>query len=194
MLEWILEHVHVYAGTPWWASITLTAVAIRIVLLKLSRDASNNAAIMSRIAPIVKPLREEMVAAARAGDQQVAQRLRQEMALINKKAGFSMWRTLIPMIQIPLGYGTWRLLRGMAVIPVPGFEDGGALWFTNLAVPDPLYLLPLSTAVLLHFSMRVSSYPMPLFSHFYPKRSFHTEKKCLCIDRFLSGKIICRLC
>ena len=40
-------------------------------------------------------------------------------------------------------------LRGMCNLPVESLTRGGALWFENLTVPDPYYLLPLiSTATL----------------------------------------------
>ncbi|CAG8727356.1 4072_t:CDS:2, partial [Racocetra fulgida] len=34
-------------------------------------------------------------------------------------------------------------VKKMAEFPVPGFENGGALWFQNLTIPDPYYILPL---------------------------------------------------
>lgn len=37
-------------------------------------------------------------------------------------------------------------LSGMARANFPGFATEGALWFTNLSIPDPIFLLPAITA------------------------------------------------
>jgi YidC/Oxa1 family membrane protein insertase len=34
-------------------------------------------------------------------------------------------------------------LRKLSELPIPGLSEGGILWFTNLAVMDPTYALPL---------------------------------------------------
>jgi YidC/Oxa1 family membrane protein insertase len=98
--------------------------------------------------------------AFRAGDNTVAQQIRQEMQLINKRAGIKIWKSFVPMLQAVAGYGTFVLLRAMAHLPVPGFEGGGILWFSNLAIPDPFFILPMATAGTLHLVLRVC---FPLF-------------------------------
>ena len=67
----------------------------------------------------------------------------------------------MPALQMFAGYGTFVLLRGMAKLPVPGLETGGLLWFHNLALPDPYFLLPLGTAGVLHWVLRVCLAPIP---------------------------------
>jgi YidC/Oxa1 family membrane protein insertase len=37
-------------------------------------------------------------------------------------------------------------MRRMAQLPVESMKYGGILWFTDLTVPDPFYLLPILTA------------------------------------------------
>ena len=91
----------------------------------------------------------------------VVQQVRQEMQMINKRAGIKLWKSFVPAIQMFTGYGTFMILRGMARLPVPGLEHGGVLWFHNLAVPDPFFILPLATAGILHWVLRVRL-PFPL--------------------------------
>ena len=38
-------------------------------------------------------------------------------------------------------------LKGMANTPVESMKLGGLLWFTDLTVCDPLYLLPMLTSI-----------------------------------------------
>jgi YidC/Oxa1 family membrane protein insertase len=154
-MEWLLEHVHILAGTPWWVSITLTAIIVRAALFKPYIDAAENASRMQAIKHITHPLQQDMAAAFKAGDNTQAQQIRQEMSMINKRAGVKIWKSFVPMLQMFAGYGTFVLLRGMAHLPVPGFENGGVLWFSNLALPDPLFILPVATAGVLHWVLRV---------------------------------------
>jgi YidC/Oxa1 family membrane protein insertase len=150
-----LEHIHIYAGTPWWISIGLTAIVVRAILFKPYVDAAENASIMKAIQPITKPISAQMTQAMKAGDNDTVLKLRQELSAINKRAGLKLWKSFVPVTQVFFGYGTFVLLRGMARLPVPGLESGGILWFHNLTVPDPFFLLPLATAGVLHWVLRV---------------------------------------
>lgn len=153
----MLEHTHVYCGTPWWASIALTAVIIRVAFLKLYIDAADNGAKMARVAPQTKPLHAKMMDLQRAGDQGAVMAVRRDIQVINARAGVKMWKSMLPMVQMFTGYGTFVLLRAMAKLPVPGLETGGALWFQNLTIPDPYFILPLAAAGVLHTVLRVRS-------------------------------------
>ncbi|OBT84451.1 hypothetical protein VE02_06435 [Pseudogymnoascus sp. 03VT05] len=153
-VEWLLEHTHVYCGTPWWASIALTAVFIRIAFMKLYIDAADNGARMARTAPITKPLHTKMMDHQRNNDQAAMMAVRQEISVIHKRAGVKMWKSMLPMVQMFTGYGTFVLLRAMAKLPVPGMETGGILWFQNLTLPDPYFILPLAAAGVLHAVLR----------------------------------------
>jgi membrane protein insertase Oxa1/YidC/SpoIIIJ len=158
VVEWILEHIHVYAGTPWWVSISLTVIAFRAVLFKPYISASDNGARMIAVKPITDPLNKQMMAAR--GDTTAVLQLRAEIQAINRKAGIKVWKSLVPMTQLFFGYGMFVLLRAMAKLPVPGLETGGALWFQDLTLPDPYLILPAATALALHWVLRVcASFP-----------------------------------
>lgn len=155
MMEWLLEHIHIYAGTPWWVSIGLTAIVVRAVLFKPYVNAAENASKMQAIQHITKPISKQMTEAMRARDNDTVMQLRQELSMINKRAGIKVWKSFVPMLQAVAGFGIFFLLRAMAKLPVPGLETGGILWFHNLTVPDPFLLLPVATAGLMHWVMRV---------------------------------------
>jgi len=74
------------------------------------------------------------------------QRAKQDLDDIYQKSGINKMWFFWPLAQIPIFYGFYNLLRTMAGIPVPGLVDGGVLWFQNLAVADPLVVLPLVSA------------------------------------------------
>jgi YidC/Oxa1 family membrane protein insertase len=156
-MEWTIEHVHIFCGTPWWMSIVLTAILVRGILFKPYIDAADNAAKLATIQPFSKPITAQMSEAQKNSDMDAMLKLRGELSLMHKRAGIKLWKSFVPMVQVFAGYGTFVLLRAMAKLPVPGLETGGALWFQNLSVPDPYFILPMATAGVLHWVLRVRS-------------------------------------
>jgi YidC/Oxa1 family membrane protein insertase len=157
MMEWIMEHVHVLAGTPWWASIAITALLVRVVLFYPNILGAENASKIAATQHITKPLMEKMKESSRLGDTAETMKIRAELSMINKRAGVKYSLMLVPFIQAPIGFGTFFLLRAMSKLPVPGLETGGLLWFSNLTIPDPFFILPFATAGMLHLLLRVRS-------------------------------------
>ncbi len=154
-IQFLLEHIHIYTGTPWWASILLTAVTVRLALFKPYVGAADASARLAKIQPITAPVRDKMMACQRTGDQQGMLLARQELKEIHKKADIKTYKAFVPLLQVFLGFGTFRLFRGMASLPVPGLETGGLLWLQDLTVPDPYYILPVVTSAAFYLLMRV---------------------------------------
>lgn len=82
-----------------------------------------------------------------------------ELYDLYKVANIKM-RTLFiaPVGQALLGYGSFRLLRNMANLPVPGMDESGFLWLQDLTISDPYLILPMSTAIMLHWTFKVCIY------------------------------------
>lgn len=156
MMEWTLEHVHILAGTPWWLSISLTALLVRAILFKAYIDAADNGAKLATIKYITDPITTRMRNAQKERDTDGVMKAKLELSTIHKRAGIKVWKSFVPLVQIFAGYGTFVLLRGMASLPVPGLEDGGILWFYDLTARDPFFLLPLLTSFVLHKLLKVS--------------------------------------
>ena len=161
VVETLLEYVHLYTGTPWWASITLTVVLIRVVIFKFYVDAQDSTARMAAIKPLTRPLEQRQQAAMAAKNQVYLRDVQQERKALYKEHGISMTSLFVPLIlQVPLGFGTFRLIRGMAALPVPGFDQGGFWWLTDLTMPDPYFVFPLVTAAVYHLTFRVSNFSL----------------------------------
>ena len=154
-VETLLEHVHVYADTPWWCTILLTALLVRAALFRFNLKASDHSAKLALAQHLTKPITERMKAARVAEDQVAMMAAATELKEVYKKTGFKILGMMGPFLQIPLGYGTFRLMRGMANLPVPGLDTGGFLWVKDLTVSDPYLLLPVVTALLFHLSVKV---------------------------------------
>lgn len=155
-VQWLLEHVYIYTGLPWWQCILLTGLTVRLALFKFGMDASDTGGRLAALKPVTDPLVKRMQQARAAGDRNKIMEASQERKLVMKSAGIKMSRTILPvLVQIPLGFGTFRLLRGMSSLPVPGFEDGGTLWFSDLSQRDPTFVLALASSGILYYTFRV---------------------------------------
>lgn len=145
VVQWLLEHVYIYTGLPWWATIAATTVLLRIALLKPSLKAQQTSAKMQELQtmPEYNALKNKMQASLSSGDQISMNESRLALSTLHKQHNVSPLASLWGFAQIPFGYGTFIVLNNMAKIPVPSLETGGILWFTDLSVADPFYILPI---------------------------------------------------
>lgn len=161
MMQWLTEHVYVYSGLPWWATLAAVAAIVRISIFKPSLNSSQESQKMQdlnkdpRYAAIMAKVKEASWDTSKQND---LMKYRAEMANMTKAAGINYFKVFIPFVQVPIGFGMFRLIRGMAALPVESMETGGTLWFPDLTVADPYFALPIASACLFVASMRVS-YP-----------------------------------
>lgn len=156
-VETLLEHVHIYLGTPWWASIGISMLIIRVTLFKFYLNAADSSARRRAIKHIEDPISARIKTATAERDQMALREARNERYALHKSVGITWWKSMVPLVQIPIGFGTFRLMRGMASLPVPGFDNGGLLWVYDLTVPDPFYILPIATGWAYHVAFKVPS-------------------------------------
>ena len=165
MIQWLIEHVHIYSGLPWAGTIVATVILVRLTLLKSYIDSSDMSARLQEAKPLIDPLFKRLAQARAKGDRAASIAANSERLAIYRKYEIKFWKICVPFIQIPLGFGTFRLLRGMADLPVPGFDTGGLLWFSDLTMPDPYGILILSTSLMYFMSFQVRSrYTKPIWT------------------------------
>lgn len=63
---------------------------------------------------------------------------------------------LFLMFQMPIFISVFIGLRAMATLPVASMATGGVLWFTDLTIPDPYYILPILTSLTMLATIEVS--------------------------------------
>ncbi|KAB5575429.1 60Kd inner membrane protein-domain-containing protein, partial [Coniochaeta sp. 2T2.1] len=161
-METILEHTYIYTGMPWWASIVTVGVLLRAALFIPSLRAAETSYKMQELRknPKYEAIRKLSTDFGNS-DTSVLQKARTDLAAFHRAHGIKMWRTFIPMLNMPIIYGFFRLFRGMSDLPVPTLETGGALWFTDLSAADPYYIMPIASSVTMFFVMRSSLAYMP---------------------------------
>lgn len=155
IVQWTLEHIHVYSGMPWWGSLMVTSVLIRVCIIPLTIKMSDSQARMATVKPLLDPLQKRMSEGLRNKDQMAVAAAREEMQIIRRRSGFSFkWMGFAMTANMVFAYCSFKLLRAMAALPVPGFYNGGALWFKDLTLADPYYIIPGLMAAGFHLSVR----------------------------------------
>ncbi|KAI5302535.1 hypothetical protein KEM56_000603 [Ascosphaera pollenicola] len=153
-MEYVLETLHFTGGLPWWGSAIAASLIIRMILVKATIGASDTAAKLNLVKDTTKPLNEKMMAAYSAGDQAEMMLYKRKVMKIHEQNGIKTWRAFLPMLQIPFGFGVFRVMRAMADLPVPGLEEESVLWMTDVSVCDPYYVLPVATGAMMYFAMK----------------------------------------
>lgn len=164
-IQWLMEHIHVWGGVPWWAAIAIAAVAARLVLYKpisVGLEHSTRMQILRRNPEYDAATKAWQRAAMAGTDQQTVMILRQKAKIMEQAAGIQTWKLFLGFLQIPVGIGFFRSLNGMARLPVPSMETQGVLWFQDLTVPDPYYILPIVGPIIMVIMLRVR-WPFPIF-------------------------------
>lgn len=153
--QWLMEHIWVYAGVSWGGAIIGASLVVRIILVKYVKDANDMGQRMRAVKPLTDPFLKQMQQGRIQGDRTMVMKAAHERSKVHKANGIKFYKIILPIIQVPLGFGIFRLLRGMSALPVPGFEEAGLYWFSDLTMPDPYGILPLVTAGMYHLSFRV---------------------------------------
>jgi YidC/Oxa1 family membrane protein insertase len=65
------------------------------------------------------------------------------MQRVRAVADFSVFKMATPiLLQLAIGLGTFRFLRVLSQTPGLGLTSQGVLWFPDLTVADPYFVLP----------------------------------------------------
>ncbi|KAI0891270.1 60Kd inner membrane protein-domain-containing protein [Annulohypoxylon nitens] len=148
MCEWAIEHLYIYTGMPWWAVLATTALIFRAVMFVPTLKSAKHQAALAAIGQhpdYLQAKAEFDEAVYRTRDPLAQKNARIKMMRVKDESGASMIKSLAAFWSFPFSWGMFRLVRGMAAIPVPSMEHGGMFWFTDFTVHDPFYILPLTS-------------------------------------------------
>ncbi|KAM1019509.1 hypothetical protein ACFX13_041593 [Malus domestica] len=144
-LQYLIDGIHSFTGLNWWASIALTTILIRGATVPLLIDQLRATTQLNLMRPRLEELRQQMQ--NMATDPNVMQEGQRRMKALFNEYGVTPFSQLKGLfIQGPIFVCFFLAIRNMAE-KVPSFESGGALWFTNLATPDSLLILPVLTSL-----------------------------------------------
>jgi YidC/Oxa1 family membrane protein insertase len=120
-------------GAPWWLSIMMLTVVVRTFLFPLTIRQVKSMRKVQNLKPAMDELREE--------HRDDPQMLQQEMMKLYRERGANPLGGCLPIfVQLPIFLVLYYTIREFDKLE--SFRTGGLLWFQDLTVYDPLYLLP----------------------------------------------------
>jgi YidC/Oxa1 family membrane protein insertase len=143
-LQYVIEKVHETTGLPWWASIMLTTIGIRTATFPIMLMQIKNTYALSQAKPEVEALVAHLKEEQARGNANAVSEYQTRVAAVWSKYNANPLKSIATLlVQAPMFIGFFSALRGMAAAKVPSLMEGGALWFTDLTIPDSTYALPL---------------------------------------------------
>lgn len=157
-IGWCVHYLDFLHSTfPWWGSIAIGTLILRIAMFPFVVSAQRSAALMNEILPEQAILKEKMNKARITGDTMEFARLSNESLTLFKRKGIKPIRAfLAPMAQMPVFVTFFLTLRKMANHPVESLKTGGLFWFEDLSMSDPFYALPIFTSLTLWLTLESS--------------------------------------
>jgi YidC/Oxa1 family membrane protein insertase len=157
VMQWLLEHMHVWTGLGWGGSIIATAFVLRALMFYPQIRSTIFSHKMRRMQE--DPRFKQAQAEGRRGlleqDQAASQTSRYLTGLVKKEYGVDSKQFLWALAPIPFSFGLFRAVTGMVAIPVPSLESAGYLWFSDLTASDPFMVLPALATGMMLLSLKV---------------------------------------
>ncbi len=129
-------------------AIILLTLAIKVVLYPLTVKQIKGMKAMQDLQPKMKELQEKY-----KGNPE---KLNKEMAILYKESDVNPLSGCLPLIvQMPILMGIFFAIRDYQYAHIPSF-----LWMTDLSQPDPIYILPILSAVTTYIQQKQTSTDM----------------------------------
>ena len=155
----VLLYFHQNLGLQWWLAIVLLTIIIRTLLFPLTVRQVRSMRAMQELRPEMDQIR------AKYKDNRQKQQ-EEQMKLFQENKVNPLGGCLPLLIQMPIIIGIFYVIRKFgggvagAEAEYPSFTTGGILWFQNLTDHDPLYILPVLSAVTMLASMEITNKAM----------------------------------
>lgn len=144
LLQSGLEYVHVAADLPWWGTIALVSVILRVALTPAVIAAHKNSTPITNALPELHKIHDNIANARREKNKfAVSQYKRDRIMLLNKCGYHPLLNGLMPILTVQTLVTYMVSVSYMIDAPVEELQSGGLLWFSDLAVMDPYCVLPL---------------------------------------------------
>lgn len=133
-----LEFFH-YQGAPWWLSIAILTGIVRSLLFPLTVRQVKSMRAMQDLKPEMDKIR------AKYKDNR--QQQQEEIMRLYQERKVNPFGSCLPLlVQMPIFITMFYVIRGFGETH-ESFTSGGLLWFQDLSVQDPYYILPILSAM-----------------------------------------------
>jgi YidC/Oxa1 family membrane protein insertase len=136
-------------GAPWWLSIVILTVIVRTLLFPLTVKQVKSMRAMQDLRPEMERIR------AKYKDNK--QKQQEEIMKLYQESGVNPFGSCLPLlIQLPIFITMFYVIKDFGYTH-PDFTSGGILWFQDLSVQDPFYILPILSAVTMLAASEITS-------------------------------------
>lgn len=142
-----VQTMHATSGLSYGWSIVATTVTLRVVLFPLLVQAQQATSRMAHVQPelsVLKVRYEKLGSPTRAEQMQFSANMKALFAKYKVNPFKSM---IAPLVQLPIFIGMFFGLKKMPGLFPEELSTGGMYWFVDLTAPDPLYILPVVSAI-----------------------------------------------
>uniref|UniRef100_A0A914HBD6 Membrane insertase YidC/Oxa/ALB C-terminal domain-containing protein n=1 Tax=Globodera rostochiensis TaxID=31243 RepID=A0A914HBD6_GLORO len=154
-MRWGLEYSHFALDIPWWSTIVIATVVLRLICFPIPLQMRRLTAIQQKYGPELLEFSERMQKAQREGNNALSMQVVWEQKDFMSKKGINVFKHLPMMVANGAVFMTmFCSLKRLANSKYPGFEQEGFSWFSNLTVGDPYWVLPIYAATTLHWVFR----------------------------------------
>lgn len=144
-MRWGLVHLYGLVGN-WGLAIILLTFVIRGLLWPVNMKAYSSMERMKQVQPLLNEVKEKY-----SDDKQ---RQTEETMKIFRENNVSPAGGCLPMLmQMPILYGLYRTIYNSVEL----YHADFALWYDNLAAPDPYWVLPILMGVVMFLQQRMST-------------------------------------
>lgn len=152
------EFIHVTTGLPWWGTIALSTVVIRILLTPAVIIAHKNATAMANSMPRLESVHDKISEARRTKEKVLIDRFERKRFQLMREVGYQPIKNgLMPLLTAQAIATCVVSLHYMIEAPVKALENGGLYWFSDLLAQDPYYVLPLISCATFWLILRQGS-------------------------------------
>jgi YidC/Oxa1 family membrane protein insertase len=136
-------------GAPWWLSIIILTVIVRTLLFPLTVKQVKSMRAMQDLRPEMERIR------AKYKDNK--QKQQEEIMKLYQESGVNPFGSCLPLlVQLPIFITMFYVIKDFGYTH-PDFTSGGILWFQDLSVQDPFYVLPILSAVTMLAASEITS-------------------------------------
>jgi len=161
----MLELINVSTGLPWFYTIIAGTLFSRLLLLPFSIKQLRNSSALAPHQPRLMELKEELNQAYKTGDKLAVQRVALKQRKVYEESGVSMLPMLLmPFVQLPVTLGMFFGIKRLCALPLEQLHWSGVSFLPDLTVPDPYYVLPIASAVLMNLQLHVRASLLPVQS------------------------------
>ena len=144
LIQSSMEIIYNTTGLPWWGTIVVSTLCFRVLFYPISIYLQKHAIRMHNVNPQVEELKEKQMLYLLAGNMEMANYQRNKINAVFRSHGIRPFLSLLPVFfQGAFLLSYFMAIRRMAYAPVTSMMTGGALWFTDLTVPDDMFILPI---------------------------------------------------